>query len=93
MIRAALQSRPFIILDEPTASVDSQSTAKLYELLAELNQHLSILLVSHDLMAISTHVKTIGCVNRRMVYHNQKMVTKTVVPRYMLVHWRIKHLE
>lgn len=77
--RALVTDPKILVLDEPTASIDSQSTARLYDLLAELNQHLSILLVSHDLMAISTYVKTIGCVNRRMVYHNQKMVTKDML--------------
>lgn len=80
LIARALATNPeILVLDEPTASVDSQSTARLYELLAELNQHLSILLVSHDLMAISTYVKTIACVNRRMVYHNQKAVTRDML--------------
>ena len=80
LIARALATKPdILVLDEPTASVDSQSTARLYDLLAELNQHLSILLVSHDLMAISTYVKTIACVNRRMVYHNQKTVTKDML--------------
>lgn len=80
LIARALATHPqLIVLDEPTASIDSQSTARLYELLAELNQTLSILLVSHDLMAMSTHVKTIACVNRKMVYHNEKSVTKEMI--------------
>jgi len=32
-------------------------------------------LISHDMTAISAHVKTIGCVNRRLVYHREKQVT------------------
>jgi len=80
LIARALVTRPkLLILDEPTANVDSKSSAMLYDLLAELNKSISILLVSHDLMAISTHVKTIGCVNRRMVYHNQKVFSKDML--------------
>lgn len=80
LIARALATNPeILVLDEPTANVDGQSTARLYDLLAELNQSLSILLVSHDLMAISTHVKTIACVNRKMVYHNEKVLTQEMM--------------
>ncbi len=80
LIARALVTNPeILVLDEPTANVDGQSTARLYDLLAELNQSLSILLVSHDLMAISTHVKTIACVNRKMVYHNEKVLTQEMM--------------
>lgn len=80
LIARALATNPeILVLDEPTANVDGQSTARLYDLLAELNQSLSILLISHDLMAISTHVKTIACVNRRMVYHNEKVLTQEMM--------------
>ena len=40
-----------------------------------MNEQIAILLISHDLTAISTYVKTIGCVNRRLVYHREKTVT------------------
>ena len=80
LIARGLATNPeILVLDEPTANVDGQSTARLYDLLAELNQSLSILLISHDLMAISTHVKTIACVNRRMVYHNEKVLTQEMM--------------
>ncbi|HNY84152.1 MAG TPA: hypothetical protein PKK82_04775, partial [Anaerolineaceae bacterium] len=41
----------------------------------KLNQDISILLISHDMTAISTYVKTIGCINHRLVYHNEKALT------------------
>jgi zinc transport system ATP-binding protein len=75
-ISRALVTQPkLLLLDEPTSSVDSRSSNQLYDLLAELNNHLAILLISHDLTAISTYVKTIGCVNRRLVYQGTKEIT------------------
>ena len=79
-IARALATEPkILLLDEPTSSVDSRSSSQLYDLLAELNQSISILLISHDLTAISTYVKTIGCVNRRLVYNGQKEITAEMV--------------
>jgi zinc transport system ATP-binding protein len=66
-------------LDEPTSSVDSHSSTQLYDLLAKLNDHIAILLISHDLTAISTYVKTIGCVNRRLVYSGTKEITSDML--------------
>lgn len=75
-IARALAAEPeILLLDEPTSSVDSRSSSQLYDLLAELNKSISILLISHDLTAISTYVKTIGCVNRRLVYNGQMEIT------------------
>lgn len=79
-IARALAAEPkILLLDEPTSSVDSRSSSQLYDLLAELNQTISILLISHDLTAISTYVKTIGCVNRRLVYNAQKEITEEML--------------
>lgn len=75
-IARALASEPAILLlDEPTASVDSETSSNLYELLRQLNEQVTILLISHDMTAISTYVKTIGCVNRRVIYHREKQVS------------------
>lgn len=79
-IARALAAEPkILLLDEPTSSVDSHSSSQMYDLLAELNQSISILLISHDLTAISTYVKTIGCVNRRLVYSGQKEITSEML--------------
>lgn len=79
-ISRALSAEPkILLLDEPTSSVDSQSSTQLYDLLAELNDHIAILLISHDLTAISTYVKTIGCVNRQLVYQGSKELTNEMI--------------
>ena len=79
-ISRALVTQPkLLLLDEPTSSVDSRSSHQLYDLLAELNDHLAILLISHDLTAISTYVKTVGCVNRRLVYQGTKEITNEML--------------
>lgn len=75
-IARALAAQPrILLLDEPTASVDPQASVQIYDLLAKLNAEISILLISHDMTAISAYVKTIGCINRRLVYHRDKSVS------------------
>jgi zinc transport system ATP-binding protein len=75
-IARALATEPrILLLDEPMAGVDPQVSASIYELLRQLNEHITILLVSHDMSAISSHVKTVGCLNRRLFYHGGKQIT------------------
>ena len=79
-IARALASQPSILLlDEPTANIDSKIQNNIYELLKELNEYITILLISHDLAAISTYVKTIACVNRTLHYHQDKIITSQMI--------------
>jgi len=79
-IARALATKPqILLLDEPTANVDSKIQNNIYELLKELNDYITILLISHDLAAISSYVKTIACLNRNLYYHEDKLLTAEMI--------------
>jgi zinc transport system ATP-binding protein len=79
-IARALVSNPkILLLDEPTASIDPNVTKDIYELLSQLNQKMAILLVSHDMMAVSSFTKTIACLNRKLIYHNSKELSSEIL--------------
>ena len=76
LIARALAAYPqLLLLDEPAASIDSEIKREIYELLGKLNEQMTIVMVSHDIGVISSYVKTIACLNRRLVYHNEKGIT------------------
>jgi zinc transport system ATP-binding protein len=76
IIARALVTQPkVLLLDEPTASIDAKGQAEFYRLLKALNKDITILVVSHDLVAISTYVKSVACVNKRLHYHHQAEIT------------------
>ncbi|MBU2510025.1 ABC transporter ATP-binding protein [bacterium] len=67
--RSLVTDPEILLLDEPTASIDSKGQSDFLKLLVELNKTITILVVSHDLFAISSFVKSVACVNRRLHYH------------------------
>lgn len=76
LIARALVAQPqLLLLDEPTASIDSEIKRDIYDMLSVLNETMTIVMVSHDIGVISSYVKTIACLNRRLVYHDEKGVT------------------
>ena len=80
LIARALVFQPkILLLDEPTASIDSNITHDVYELMKQLNQNMAILLVTHDIMAISSYAKTIACLNRKLIYHHDKNLTSEML--------------
>ncbi len=76
----ALASEPrVLILDEPTASVDTRAELDFFDVLRKLNETMTIVMVSHDVGMISAYVKTIACLNRRLIYHHTKEITKDML--------------
>lgn len=77
LIARALVAKPrLLFLDEPTSNVDPQSRSIIYEILKELNEEgVTILLVTHDVMAISSFVKRIACMNTTLVYHGDPEIS------------------
>jgi len=66
-IARALAGHPeLLLLDEPTAGMDPENQARFYSLLKDLvvRKGLTLMLVSHDLEAISTIVDRQVCLDR-----------------------------
>jgi zinc transport system ATP-binding protein len=72
--RSLVSDPELLLLDEPTAGVDSAQQTDFYDLLCHLNRDLgiAIVLVSHDVTAISKYVSKIACLNQRLYYHGSK---------------------
>ena len=82
LIARALITQPkILLLDEPTASVDAKSSRDIYELLGKLNKDITILLVTHNVLAISSYVKELACLNETLVYHGEPSLTENVVSK------------
>ncbi len=79
-IARALASDPeALFLDEPTASVDALGQTDLFTHLKELNRNLTILVVTHDLLVLSTYVKSVVCVNRQLIHHHAPEITEDIL--------------
>ena len=80
LIARALVADPrLLLLDEPTASVDTRIGRSVHELLEDLARDITVVLVSHDIGVISRHVRTIACLNVEMHYHRSKELTPDMV--------------
>ncbi|HPQ38669.1 MAG TPA: ATP-binding cassette domain-containing protein, partial [Synergistaceae bacterium] len=70
LIARALCGNPkLLLLDEPTANVDPDTGEQILHILRELNETMGILLVSHDVGFVSSVVRSVICVNRKVVMH------------------------
>ncbi|MDD6309768.1 MAG: metal ABC transporter ATP-binding protein [Chlamydia suis] len=80
LLARALAARPeFLLLDEPTANIDPANQQKILQILSALNQHCTILMITHDLH------HTAGCFNK-VFFMNKKLTaladTKTISERF-----------
>ena len=97
-IARALVSEPqLLLLDEPTASVDSATQTNFYELLEDLKKGMAIIMVSHDIGAISVFVDKIACLNVQLFYHGSKEITPEILestykcPVQLIAHGEVPH--
>jgi zinc transport system ATP-binding protein len=69
--RALVTSPEILLLDEPTAGVDSDTQRLFYDMLHELNQaqSITIVLVTHDIGMVNRHVEKVACLNQQLIYH------------------------
>ena len=82
-LASALAMEPrLLILDEPANFVDNKFENELYRTLRELNGRMAIVMVSHDIGTITSVVKEIVCVNRRVHRHHSNVITEEQLRNY-----------
>jgi zinc transport system ATP-binding protein len=96
LCRAIISDPELLILDEPNTFVDNKFESELYEILKKLNEKMAIVVVSHDIGTISTYVKTIACVNRKVHYHKSNIISQEQLDSYncpiqLITHGHIPH--
>jgi zinc transport system ATP-binding protein len=77
--RALASEAEILLLDEPMAGVDAPVEQSLNDLLNRLNESLPIVVVSHDIAFVSNHLKSVACLNRRLVCHGASDITAEMI--------------
>ena len=95
LIARALASRPdILILDEPTANIDVRAEEDIFGLLKQYNEHMTIIVVSHDIGFISGYVDRVACLNQTMLCHTTSEISgKTIEELYGAPVRMIQHVH
>jgi len=95
--RALVTNPQLLLLDEPTAGIDPNMQAEFYKLLHKLKEEMAIVLVSHDISAVSIYVNEIACLNHQLFYHGSKEVSAEELektyrcPIQLIAHGTVPH--
>ena len=79
--RALATSPEILLLDEPTSNVDPEFQTDLYQILAELNKTITIVVITHDIGVISSYVKSVACVNKHLTFHEEGQITEAMLSK------------
>lgn len=79
LARALVGKPDILLLDEPTVFIDAPTEVQFFDLLDDLRESLTILLVSHDIGVISRRVTRVACLNRTLHTHDTPEITEDML--------------
>lgn len=92
LIARALTCEPQImILDEPTANVDMKVEKDIFDLLKQLNEKITIIVVTHDIGFISQYIDRVACINRTLICHPTSELTGETIENMYGAHMHMVH--
>jgi zinc transport system ATP-binding protein len=77
--RALVGNPDLLILDEPMVYVDIPTEVQLFDMLEGLLARMTILLVTHDIGAMSTHVTRVACLNGKIFTHDTQEISEDML--------------
>ena len=82
LIARSLVSEPLaLFLDEPTTAMDATSQTDLLDLLTELQERMSIMVVTHDPTPYAQAYRHIACLNTRLYFHERGELDSATLER------------
>lgn len=81
--RALVANPKLLVFDEPTANIDPRGKLCLFELLRSLAGEVTVLVVSHDLIAASAGVTQVAAVNRQLLSARPQEHGSTLTPEML----------
>ncbi len=71
LARALVAEPKLLLLDEASSALDQGAREGIFDLLAKLKRRMTVVLVTHDMGAISNEVDLVMCLNKRLVSHGR----------------------
>lgn len=71
LIARALFCNPkILLLDEPTSNIDIAGCEQVYQVLKELNKHITVIVISHDISVVLKYASKAVYINKKLTYHD-----------------------
>lgn len=82
--RALCGKADLLMMDEPTASIDTEGQVQIFDLLKSLNKDKGVIVISHDINVVLGYATKIAHINKKLYMHDapkpstQQAILKTI---------------